>query len=105
MDESETGGENGLVATDTFVFLCDTNLKATMGRHCPRLAEMSHCWPTCPLAEFDYVRTKLFVVCSAKDNKSPPFDSVPATMCVFFFFRELGLNITPFQNACSAVLR
>ena len=32
--ESEGRGENSVVATDTFVFLCDTNVKGTMAMQC-----------------------------------------------------------------------
>lgn len=50
MDEKR----NGVVATDTFVFLCDTNVKGTIEQQCRRPGEMSHC--ACTLAHFDYVR-------------------------------------------------
>jgi hypothetical protein len=63
------GGGNSVVATDTFVFLCDTNVKGTIAMQCRRPAEMSH--STCPLADFDYVRPKVYpcaCVCCEKSN-------------------------------------
>lgn len=34
--------ENGIVATDTFVFLCVTKVKATIGRQCRQPVKISY---------------------------------------------------------------
>lgn len=69
-----------MVATDTFVFLCVTNVKGTIAMQCRRPAEMSH--STCPLADFDYVRPQGLSLCLGmlRKEQCSPFDSVEVTM-------------------------